>query len=426
MHSCFVISPIGATGTPIRQDMDDLLDLIIRPALERYDFDVKRGDHRSEANQIDIDVIESVQNADLCIVEISYQNPNVFYEMGRRDETGKPLILLKSKNSGDLPIDIATRRYIEYDLDDRHGIRDAITQLKNFVAPLVEGGFASSSSGASLSDLASILARIERKVDRLNKTGSTVMPAAAVPAAAAAQEGVDDLSPSEMFRLGRLNKNIPMIDNALQRLSYTTDAIKFFDNYVEVASNSGSLMAGEMLIEKAQDFMDSSATFHQKVDFLGSLVGHLTRQDKEPQYIELVEGICSQLLAESAGKDTADIVSIHNQKNRFYYGCSITANDNQWASKAVEELEVAIRLSPNKSFLHFNLATCSRQLGDLQRAKEAIDRTLELDKEPDLNHMKTAVELYYRMGLPEYEDLLEQMRQVNPAKAALTEAGLKR
>ena len=425
MHSCFVISPIGATGTPIRQDMDDLLDLIIRPALELYDFDVKRGDHRSEANQIDIDVIESVQNADLCIVEISYQNPNVFYEMGRRDETGKPLILLKSKNSGDLPIDIATRRYIEYDLDDRHGIRDAVTQLKNFVAPLVEGGFASSSSGASLSDLASILARIERKVDRLNKSGGAVMPAAAVPEVAAGQ-GVEDLSPSEMFRLGRLNKNIPMIDTSLQKLRYITDEIKFFDYYVELASNAGSLMAGELLLEKAQDFMDSSATFHQKVDYLGSMVSHLTRQDKEPQYIELVEAICSQLLAESEGQDTADIVSIHNQKNRVYYGCSVTTDDKQWAAKAVEELEVAIRLAPNKSFLHYNMATCSRQLGNLQRAKEAIDRTLELDEKPDLNHLKTAVELYYRMGLPEYEDLLEQMRQVNPAKAALTEAGLKR
>ena len=34
MHSCFVISSIGATGTDLRQDMDDLLDLIVRPALD--------------------------------------------------------------------------------------------------------------------------------------------------------------------------------------------------------------------------------------------------------------------------------------------------------------------------------------------------------------------------------------------------------
>ena len=45
-YTCFVISPIGQMGTQIRQDADDLLELIIEPALEIYDFKVIRGDHR--------------------------------------------------------------------------------------------------------------------------------------------------------------------------------------------------------------------------------------------------------------------------------------------------------------------------------------------------------------------------------------------
>ena len=54
---CFIISPIGESGSEIRRNADDLRDLIIKPVMELYGFDVVRGDHRSEAGQIDIDLI---------------------------------------------------------------------------------------------------------------------------------------------------------------------------------------------------------------------------------------------------------------------------------------------------------------------------------------------------------------------------------
>ena len=99
MPNCFIISPIGESGSETRQNADDLRDLIIKPVLESFGFTVIRGDHRSEAGQIDIDVIRAVQESDLCIVDLSLPNTNVFYEFGRRDETGKPLILLKQKEA---------------------------------------------------------------------------------------------------------------------------------------------------------------------------------------------------------------------------------------------------------------------------------------------------------------------------------------
>ncbi|MDE6339490.1 MAG: hypothetical protein K2K97_06860, partial [Muribaculaceae bacterium] len=104
--TCFVIAPIGETGSEIRQDSDDLLDLVIKPALEVFNMDVIRGDHRNESGQIDVDVIKLVQESDLCIVDLTHENVNVFYELGRRDETGKPTILLKSSKSKNLPVDI--------------------------------------------------------------------------------------------------------------------------------------------------------------------------------------------------------------------------------------------------------------------------------------------------------------------------------
>ena len=75
MPVCFIISPIGESGSETRRNADDLRDLLIKPVLEPLGFEVVRGDHRSDAGQIDIDVIRAVQEADLCIADISLPNP---------------------------------------------------------------------------------------------------------------------------------------------------------------------------------------------------------------------------------------------------------------------------------------------------------------------------------------------------------------
>lgn len=102
-YNCFVISPIGKEGTDIYQDYKDLLDLIIIPALEVYDMKVMRGDHAITEDKIDTSVIKNIQDADICICDITEPNPNVYYELGRRDETGKPVMLLKRKGSPSSP-----------------------------------------------------------------------------------------------------------------------------------------------------------------------------------------------------------------------------------------------------------------------------------------------------------------------------------
>ena len=117
MYTCFIICPFGESGTETRVNADDLRDLIIRPALEPLGFRVERGDDHVDQSEIDSAVIRAVREADLCIVDISKVNANVFYELGRRDETGKPVILLRAVNSDSVPADISSRRYVEYNLD---------------------------------------------------------------------------------------------------------------------------------------------------------------------------------------------------------------------------------------------------------------------------------------------------------------------
>ena len=196
-YTCFVISPIGKEGTDIYQDYKDLLDLIIIPALEVYDMNVMRGDHAITEDKIDASVIKNIQDADICICDITEPNPNVYYELGRRDETGKPVMLLKRKGSPSSPVDIANRRYFEYDWDSRYGVREAQRSIREFVEPLVEQGFEARGKSATLGDIAETLGRLERKLDRLSRgTGST--PSAVPPVIdrnKGGEGGADDTDP---------------------------------------------------------------------------------------------------------------------------------------------------------------------------------------------------------------------------------------
>ncbi|MBE6637247.1 MAG: hypothetical protein E7618_05530 [Ruminococcaceae bacterium] len=417
---CFVISPIGEVGTTTRQDADDLLELIIKPVLDLFGFETIRGDHRSEANQIDVDVIKSVQSAELCIADISQPNPNVYYEVGRRDETGKPMILLKSKSSDLLPVDIATRRYIEYDLDSRRGLGDARHQLQNFIEPLVKSGFEGNGAGTSLSDLAAVLQRVERKLDRM----ANAAPASATTASVISTlpEGTD---PKEAFQLARKQNNIALMDQALDMLRLSIDKWKFLDYYVEIAAGKGSQKAAAILFESASEFMDQSfITFHQKVEYIATMVTVCGQNDTELRNLEVMDGLFNRLEALCEGADAIDITTIFNQRNRLYYGIFLSTKDPNWLKKSIENLEIALHYTPNESFLWHNLSLCYQNLeGHMEDAVRCIDRSLELDGDKvDEGHLQTAYRIYRAVDDPRKSDVLECLRAVNPVKAALLES----
>ncbi len=417
---CFVIGPIGEAGSETRRDADDLLELIITPALDIYDFEIIRGDHRAEANQIDVDVIKCVQEAELCIADISVSNANVFYEVGRRDETGKPLILLRSKDAETMPIDIATRRYIEYDLDSRRGIGDARQQLRNFVQPIVDASF-EGRSGSSLSDLATILQRVERKLDRLSENA---------PARRGADATITSLpngaDPREAFTLASRQKNIPLMEQCMDILELRMDEWKFMDQIVEVAAATGSIKAGERMIREASRVIDeTSLSFRKKIDFLGSLVSFLNRTDREKEQLELIDSLCLSLEQMADGQPPEDVSQIYNQKNRLYYGVYCTGGGEQWLRKAIAALETAISYMPKAVHLQYNLATCLFRLeGSMEQACEYIDKVIAMDiesKTSHAGHLELACKIHRALSSPRFDEYLEMLRKVDSVKAALLE-----
>ena len=229
MKTCFVISPIGSEDSEIRKNADDLYELIIEPALDKFGFKVIRGDMVTNSDSITDDIVKRIQNSELCIIDLTGHNPNVFYECGRRHETAKPFILMKRKGE-EIPFDLMDIRAVDYDLTDSRKTKNSIDNLRKFVMEFEENGYGSESPTASLTGIANALIRLERKIDSMSITAPTKDSAVST----------DDImtgSPGLIFY------------NALEAKDYTT-AVKALKRFLQISPDiNRNLDMATMLVE---------------------------------------------------------------------------------------------------------------------------------------------------------------------------------
>ncbi len=114
MKSCFVISPIGPTGSLIREKADGVLNNLIMPVFNDLGYKVIRSDKLDTPFTITKDIVKHVDESDLVVAIISDHNPNVFYELAVRNAIEKPVILLNKDDDKESPFDIQDKRTIPY------------------------------------------------------------------------------------------------------------------------------------------------------------------------------------------------------------------------------------------------------------------------------------------------------------------------
>ncbi|MCQ2539430.1 MAG: hypothetical protein MJ114_03165 [Acetatifactor sp.] len=422
-YTCFVISPIGQEGTELYEEYKDLLELIIVPALEIYNIKVRRGDHFINDDKIDSSVIKNIQDADICICDISLPNPNVYYELGRRDETGKPVLLLKKKGTPQCPVDIATRRFFEYEWEGRYAIREAQNHIRSFVEPLIDQGFEEKGKSATLSDIADSISRLERKIDRLG----TAAPAAGsvlggVPLGDAAK-ATSDADPNDKLSLALMQKNIPLAEEAMAQLQVRMDKLKFMDTVVRKVAQLGSEPAGKLMIASADEYFDSSVSLTAKLNFLGSMVTYATKKAKTEEFLTLFHRVCKSLELQAENERPEAVQTIYNQQNRLYYSFYLDTRNIEWLEKAITALKKAIQIAP-ENFLYYNLCTCyysySKNTGNMdmmELAREAIDACLAKDTKDDKDHVEYACRIYSALKDPRLGDMFEKLRAINPIRA---------
>ena len=132
MKTCFIVSPIGDEGSETRNNADKLLRYVITPVCASCGFTAVRADQINDSDSITQTIIDKLTSADLVIADISGHNPNVFYEMGYRKCTGKPIIHLKKKGD-DIPFDVNTVRTFEYDLTDLDNVEEIKSRLQQTI-----------------------------------------------------------------------------------------------------------------------------------------------------------------------------------------------------------------------------------------------------------------------------------------------------
>lgn len=132
MKTCFVVSPIGETDSEIRSNADKLFKYIISPVCESCGFEPVRVDQINDSDSITQTIIDKLLSSELVIADISEHNPNVFFEMGYRKCTDKPIIHLKKKGET-IPFDVNTVRTFEYDLTDLDNVEETKKRLEQTI-----------------------------------------------------------------------------------------------------------------------------------------------------------------------------------------------------------------------------------------------------------------------------------------------------
>ena len=116
MKKCFVISPIDKEGSAIRKNADQVFKHIIKPAIDQCGIEAFRSDHLDKPGKISEQMFDAINNADLCIADLTGRNPNVYYELAIAQSANRPVIILIKKGEP-LPFDVRDFRYIPYDFD---------------------------------------------------------------------------------------------------------------------------------------------------------------------------------------------------------------------------------------------------------------------------------------------------------------------
>ncbi len=125
---CFYISPIGDEGTDERQHSDLFLNHLVEPALREFGLKVVRADKIGESGMITGQILEHLFKARLAIVDLSFGNPNVFYELCLRHAAKLPIVQIIRKQDK-IPFDVDQVRTITIDTS---GIYALVPQLETY------------------------------------------------------------------------------------------------------------------------------------------------------------------------------------------------------------------------------------------------------------------------------------------------------
>ncbi len=134
------LSALGAStslqseeGSIERKHSDLFLGSIVEPALERLNLTVRRADHIESPGTITKQIIQHLRHAKLVIADLSFNNPNVFYELAIRHAFRLPTVHIIRKGDK-IPFDVNSSRTIVIDATDIYSLVPKLDSYKSEIA----------------------------------------------------------------------------------------------------------------------------------------------------------------------------------------------------------------------------------------------------------------------------------------------------
>jgi hypothetical protein len=131
--TCFYIAPIGEEGSEARKHSDLFLGSIVEPAMESFQLTVVRADAIDKPGIITRQIIDYIMRSRLVIADLSFHNPNVFYELALRHAVKLPIVQL-IRTTDKVPFDVNQMRTIQIDTTDIYSLVPRIDSYRAEVA----------------------------------------------------------------------------------------------------------------------------------------------------------------------------------------------------------------------------------------------------------------------------------------------------
>jgi hypothetical protein len=94
---CFVVTPIGEDESNERKHANMILKNVIEPVAVELGLVARRADQIDRAGLITKQIFECLAKARICVADLSFNNPNAFYELGVRHMCKAPTIQIIRK-----------------------------------------------------------------------------------------------------------------------------------------------------------------------------------------------------------------------------------------------------------------------------------------------------------------------------------------
>lgn len=126
MSTCFIIQPFD--DGPFDKRFDDIL----APAVSAAGLDPYRVDQDPRVS-IPIDQIEAgIRASDVCLAEITTDNPNVWFELGFAIASQKDVVLICSnERTSEFPFDVQHRSIIRYKTDSPRDFKELAKNISD-------------------------------------------------------------------------------------------------------------------------------------------------------------------------------------------------------------------------------------------------------------------------------------------------------